>query len=92
MNDYQRVQDRDELDNRIFDTLSQCLGTDTVYTLGNYLYVNPESLEVEILIGIEKTSDDMYPVQMFFQSQDNKELEVDCDATYAIASKYVFVG
>lgn len=92
MNDYQRVQDRDELDNRIFDVLSQYLGSDTPYTLGNHLYINPDSLEVEVLIGIKDPGENTYPIQMFYRGSGHGGLEVNCDATYDVASKYVFIG
>lgn len=87
MSDYQRIQDRDDLENRISDVLTDYLKDKSVYENIFCLQIDPRTLDVKITPqkeGIEN----LFPLSDFIGSADK---EIDYDQVYDVASRYVFV-
>lgn len=91
MNDYQTIQDLNQLDLAISDRLEEFLDWDILTITKSYLYIDPKSLEVEILHNIDNPKDDYYPLNQFFRSPEEGNLEIDYDETHDVASGYVFI-
>ena len=92
MRDYQRVLDRNDFEMLISDVLSEYLDNKSLYEGEVFLQINPQSLKVEFCEVKSNSTEEINPVYVFFRKSDNNELEIDCDATYDLASKYVFIG
>lgn len=87
MSDYQRIQDRDDLENRISDVLTDYLKDKSVYEDSFCLQIDPRTLDIKITSqkeGIEN----LFPLSDFIGSADK---EIDYDQVYDVASRYVFV-
>lgn len=89
MSDYQRVQDRDDLENRISDVLTDYLKDESMYAGVYFLRIDSNTLDVDICDAEKGEKNDLYALSDLF---DNVDKEIDYDRIYDIASKYVFIS
>lgn len=94
MNDYSSIQDLRTFDDAIFDTVKSYLNeNNSSFNENDGLYIYSANLEVTIL-SKDKADDaaNFYPISSLIRtSEETNMLEPDCDATYELANKYIFI-
>ena len=88
MSDYQRVQDRDDLENRISDVLTDYLKDESMYGGVYFLRIDSGTLEVDICEAEIGDKNDLYALSDFTGTGDK---DINYDRIYDVASRYVFV-
>lgn len=91
MSDYSDFRERDLFDSHIFDIIKEYLDNDISLVAPAFICINNKSLDISIENIITESSElDYYPISDYIRINGN-EREVDADATYELASSYIFI-
>ena len=93
MNDYSSIQDVRAFDEAIFDMVEGYLkDNDNIINENDGIYIDSDlSLSIKSINEVTN-KDNFYPISKLVRMDENNMIEADCDETFELANKYVFVG
>jgi hypothetical protein len=93
MNDYSSIQDVRAFDEAIFDMVEGYLkDNDNIINENDGIYIDSDlSLSIKSINEVTN-KDNFYPISKLVRMDENNMIEADCDETFELANKYIFVG
>lgn len=91
MKDYYSIQERNDLENHIFDLVQEYLETKNCYLDGIGLSINRETLELNLCTREEcQEEEDWCSIEDLLYLENGNQMP-SCDTIYEIASSYCFI-
>lgn len=93
MNDYSSIQDVRAFDEAIFDMVEGYLkDNDNIINENDGIYIDSDlSLSIKSINEVTN-KDNFFPISKLVRMDENNMIEADCDETFELANKYIFVG
>ena len=93
MNDYSSIQDVRAFDEAIFDMVEGYLkNNDNIINENDGIYIDSDlSLSIKSINEVTN-KDNFYPISKLVRMDENNMIEADCNETFELANKYIFVG
>lgn len=92
MNDFSSIQDVRAFDEAIFEMVEGYLkDNDNIINENDGIYIsNDLSLSIESINDVTDRNN-FYPISNLVRMDENNMIEADCDETFELANKYIFV-
>lgn len=92
MNDYSSIQDVRAFDEAIFNMVEGYLkDNDNIINENDGIYIDSNlSLSIESINDVTD-KDNFYPISKLIRMDENNVIEVDCDETFELSNKYLFI-
>lgn len=93
MNDYSSIQDVRAFDEAIFDMVEGYLkNNDNIINENDGIYIDSDlSLSIKSINEVTN-KDNFYSISKLVRMDENNMIEANCNETFELANKYIFVG
>lgn len=85
------IQELRNFDNQLFEAVQKYLDNKTSYPVNFVLAINAKNKNISIASPADCTKSDQYALTSLIHTDENGNLEPNCDATHDLTSQYYFV-